>query len=133
MTFPQRISYITLGARDMATLREFYAGLGWKERPGSNDDFAAYEAGATIVTLYPIQRLGEEAAPGEQLPASVWNGVTFGVNVENARAVDDAFHSAVAAGAQAVAYPVKREWGGYSGYFADPEGNRWEITWSPDQ
>jgi len=133
MTFPQRISYITLGARDMATLREFYAGLGWKERPGSNDDFAAYEAGATIVTLYPIQRLGEEAAPGEQLPASVWNGVTFGVNVENARAVDDAFHSAVAAGAQAVADPVKREWGGYSGYFADPEGNRWEITWSPDQ
>lgn len=133
MTLPQRISYITLGARDMATLRAFYAGLGWQERPGSNDDFAAYEAGATLVTLYPIQRLVEEAAPGEMVPASGWNGVTFGVNVENARAVDDAFHSAVAAGAQAVADPVKREWGGYSGYFADPEGNRWEITWAPDQ
>jgi predicted lactoylglutathione lyase len=116
----------------MATLRAFYAGLGWQERPGSNDDFAAYEAGATLVTLYPLQRLGGEAAPGELLPASGWNGVTFGVNVENARAVDDAFHSAVAAGAQAVADPVKREWGGYSAYFADPEGNRWEITWAPD-
>jgi uncharacterized glyoxalase superfamily protein PhnB len=45
--------------------------------------------------------------------------------------VDDAVTSAVNAGATAVASPVERDWGGYSGYFADPEGYRWEIAWAP--
>lgn len=131
MSLPQRISYITLGARDMAALRAFYAGLGWRERPGSNDDFATYEAATTLLALYPLGRLGEEAAPGERLPEAGWNGVTLGINVDSAEAVDEAFRSALAAGARAVADPVRREWGGYSGYIADPEGNRWEITWAP--
>ena len=133
MTFPQRISYITLGARNMATLRTFYARMGWQERGGSNDHFATYDAGAVLLALYPIGRLGEEAAPGERPPPeSGWNGVTLGVNVERPQYVDDAVRSAVAAGARAVADPVKREWGGYSGYIKDPEGNRWEIAWAPE-
>ncbi len=131
MTFPQRISYITLGTRDMAALRAFYSRIGWQERSGSNDDFATYEAGTTLLALYPIERLGQEAAPGERPPEWGWNGVTLGVNVERQQDVDDAVQSAVAAGAQAVADPVKREWGGYSGYITDPEGNRWEIAWAP--
>ena len=132
MTLPQRLNYLTLGARNMAALRGFYAGLGWQERPGSNDNFAAYQAGTVLLTLYPLGLLGEEAAPGEPLPESGWNGVTLGINVESTDAVDQAFRDAAAAGAQAVADPVKRGWGGYSGYIADPEGNRWEITWAPE-
>ena len=131
MGFPQRISYITLGARDMSTLRAFYAALGWQERPGSTDDFATYEAGTVLLALYPLGKLGHEAAPGEQLPGSVWNGITLGVNVESIQAVDETFRFALAAGARAIAEPVKRVWGGYSGYMADPEGNRWEIAWAP--
>ena len=131
MTIPQRISYITLGARDMRTLRAFYAEMDWQERPGSSDDFATYEAGAVLLALYPLGQLGQEAAPGEPLPGSVWNGITLGVNVESTQAVDETFRSALAAGARAIANPVKREWGGYSGYIADPEGNRWEIAWAP--
>lgn len=132
MTFPQRISYLTFGARDMAALRRFYTGLGWEERPGSGDDFATYQLGPVVLALYPVGRLGAEAAPGEPLPASDWNGVTLGINVESAQAVDDMFRSAVAAGARAIGDPIKREWGGYSGYLADPEGNRWEVTWAPE-
>jgi predicted lactoylglutathione lyase len=124
MTIPQRISYITLGARDMRTLRAFYAEMDWQERPGSSDDVATYEAGAVLLALYPLGQLGQEAAPGEPLPGSVWNGITLGVNVESTQAVDETFRSALAAGARAIADPVKREWGGYSGYIADPEGNR---------
>ena len=130
VTFPQRISYITLGVRDMPTLRAFYAELGWQERPGSSDDFATYEAGGVLLALYPLGQLGQEAAPGEPMPGRAWNGITLGVNVESTEAVDETFRSALAAGARAVAGPVKREWGGYSGYIADPEGNRWEITWA---
>ena len=91
MTFPQRISYITLGARDMPTLRAFYAELGWQERPGSSDDFATFEAGAVLLALYPLGKLGQEAAPGEPLPGSVWNGITLGVNVESSDVVDETF------------------------------------------
>ncbi len=131
MTFPQRINYITLGARDMATLRAFYAGVGWSERPGSSDEFATYEAGTTLLALYPIGQLGEEAAPGERSPESGWKGFTLGINLESTRAVDDTFQSAVALGARPVVAPVTRAWGGYSGYFSDPEDNRWEITWAP--
>jgi predicted lactoylglutathione lyase len=115
----------------MPTLRAFYAELGWKERPGSSDDFATYEAGGVLLALYPLGQLGQEAAPGEPMPGTAWNGITLGVNVESTEVVDETFRSALSAGARAVAGPVKREWGGYSGYIADPEGNRWEITWAP--
>jgi predicted lactoylglutathione lyase len=133
MTLPQRISYITLGARDMAALRAFYAAMGWSERPGSDDNFATYEVGSALLALYPMERLGQEAASGEQAPgASHWNGITLGVNVGSSQDVDQIFEASVAAGARAVANPVDREWGGYSGYISDPEGNRWEITWAPE-
>lgn len=115
MTSPRRISYITLGVRDMPTLRAFYAELGWQERSGSNDDFATYEAGGVLLALYPLEQLSQEAAPGEPMPGRGWNGITLAVNVESTEAVDKTFGSAVAAGALAVAGPVKREWGGYSG------------------
>ena len=132
MGLPQRISFVTLGARDISTLRAFYGALGWVERPGSDDSFAAFDVGTTRLALYPLTQLRDEAAPDEATQPGGWNGVTFGVNVETPRAVDDAYRLALAAGARAIAEPVKREWGGYSGYVADPEGNRWELAWAPD-
>jgi predicted lactoylglutathione lyase len=130
VTLPQRLSFVILGARNMTVLREFYAALGWSERPGSDDNFAAFDAESDVLALYPIERLGAEAAPSEPLPEPGWNGVTLGINVENADAVDEAFTVAQAAGAHSIASPVRREWGGYSTYVVDPEGNRWEIAWA---
>src|SRR5579863_3254630 len=108
MNFPQQISYLTLGARDMTVLRAFYRGLGWHERLGSSDDFATYEVGGILLALYPLVLLGREAAPHEPLPEPGWNGVTLGVNVESTLAVDETFRSAVAAGGRRVADPVER-------------------------
>jgi hypothetical protein len=71
------------------------------------------------------------AVPGHASPEPGWNGVTIGVNVDSASMVDEAFRSVVEAGATAVAEPVKRGWGGYSGYVADSEGHRWKITLAP--
>jgi uncharacterized glyoxalase superfamily protein PhnB len=131
MTFPQTLSYVTLGTRSMATLRAFYARLGWAERPGSTDEFATFEVGSVLLALYPLSLLSAEAAPGAALPESSWRGVTLATNVDSTDAVDDAFEAALKAGATSIAEPVQREWGGYSGYVADPEGNRWEIAWAP--
>jgi uncharacterized glyoxalase superfamily protein PhnB len=57
--------------------------------------------------------------------------VTLAINVDGRDAVDDGYTAALSAGATSVAEPVQRDWGGYSGYIADPEGNRWEIAWAP--
>ena len=88
--------------------------------------------GSVRLALYPIELLNAEAAPGEVVIASgSWNGTTVSVNVATRDEVDVAIAAAVAAGANAVGSPVEREWGGYTGYFADPEGHRWEIAWAP--
>jgi catechol 2,3-dioxygenase-like lactoylglutathione lyase family enzyme len=128
---PQRLTYITLGARDMPELRAFYGDLGWQERDGSSNEFTTFDTGGLVLALYPLDRLAAEAAPGEPAPPTSWNGVTLGLNVDSVEAVDAGVRTAVSAGATVVARPVRREWGGYSAYIADPEGNRWEITWAP--
>ena len=132
MAVPQRISFITLGARDLPRLRAFYAAWGWQELPGGEEDFAQFQAGGVRMALYPVDLLGEEAAPGHAPPPpGAWNGIALAVNVATAEDVRTAHRAAVAAGAEPVSAPVRREWGGVSGYVADPEGNRWEIAWLP--
>jgi catechol 2,3-dioxygenase-like lactoylglutathione lyase family enzyme len=132
VTSPQRISFVTLGARDLPGLRRFYQAWGWPERDGGGDGFAQFQAGGVRLALYPLPLLRDEAAPGAPLaPPGTFTGVTLAINVDGREAVDAAHAHALAAGATRVADPVAREWGGYSGYVADPEGNRWEIAWLP--
>ena len=132
MGVPQRLSFVTLGARDVARLRAFYGAWGWQERDGGSDAFAQFDLGGVRLALFPLAELGAEAAPGEPLPAAGrWSGVTLAVNVPGRDDVDRVHAAACAAGARSVAGPVEREWGGRSGYVADPEGTRWEIAWLP--
>ena len=129
---PSRISFITLGARDVAALRRFYTAMGWTENAGSSDDFASFTAGSVRLALYPLEALGAEAAPGARAPEQGgWNGTTLAVNLPSREQAERAWRAAVDAGAEAVAPPVAREWGGFSGYVADPEGNRWEVAYAP--
>jgi uncharacterized protein len=128
-SIPPRLSVVTLGARDLPSLRSFYRGLGWSELPASDDSWAAFHLGGVLLTLYPLDDLAAEAAPDRAAPCG-WSGVTLACNVDTADGVDAAFAAAVAAGATPVAEPVDRPWGGRSGYVADPEDNRWEIAWA---
>ncbi|MFB2597496.1 VOC family protein [Herbiconiux sp. P17] len=129
MSMPPRLSVVTVGARDLPRLRRFYAGLGWQEVSGSDDDWAAYLLGGVLFALYPVEALAREAAAGAT--SAGWSGVTLACNVDSAADVDAAFEAAIRAGATTIAEPATREWGGRSGYIADPEGNRWEIAWAP--
>jgi uncharacterized protein len=129
----RKLSFVTLGALDLPSLREFYRAWGWRELPEGDDDWAAFDAGGTLLALYPLTLLGGEAAPGAALPdPGRWNGITLAVNVKAPELVDDGYHNALGAGATGIAEPRAREWGGRSGYVADPEGNRWEIAWAPN-
>lgn len=129
---PARLSLVTLGARDLPRLRAFYEAMGWVPRPGSGDDFASFLLGGVLLALYPGELLRGEAAPdlAPPVPGS-WNGITLALNVDDRAQVDEVFAGAVEAGARPVSPPVDREWGGRSGYIADPEENRWEIAWAP--
>ena len=131
VTLPQRLSFVTLGARNMTVLRGFYASLGWSERPGSDDNFATYEAGGVLLALYPLERLGAEAAPTDPLPPPGWNGITLGINVESASAVEEAFEVAQAGRGASDRLAGQTRVGWLPAYMADPEGNRWEIAWAP--
>lgn len=128
---PQRMTFVTLGTRDMRRARRFYGAWGWQERAGSSDEFAQFGMGGVRLALYPLDLLGREAAPGAALPSGEWNGVTLAINVESREAVDRVYRVATGSGAEEIAEPVDREWGGYSAYVADPEGQRWEIAWNP--
>jgi uncharacterized protein len=129
---PQRMTAVTLGARSVPVLRAFYAATGWRENEGSDDTFSSFTLSGVRLALYPMDLLRDEAAPREPVvtPPS-WNGTTLALNVSTRDEVDAAIATAVAAGARAIGSPVERDWGGYSGYFADPEGQRWEIAWAP--
>src|SRR5688572_20471811 len=127
---PHRLSVVTVGAHDVAALRAFYERLGWTTTsPG--EDFAAFPLGGAVFTIYDMAELAEEAG-GRPPPApGSFRGVTMAVNVDEIEQVDQAIAAARAAGATLLAEPVTRDWGGRSGYFADPEGNAWEVAWLP--
>ena len=132
MTIPQRMTTVTFGARGVPTLRAFYGAIGWRENDGSDDTFTSFTMGTARLALYPLELLGDEAAPSETvIGADVWNGMTLSLNVGTREAVDEAMRTAQTAGATLIGSPAEREWGGYSGYFADPEGHRWEVAWAP--
>lgn len=94
--------------------------------------FASFDCGSVKLALYPLELLQQEAAPTSLAPQpGRWTGITLAVNLGDADEVNRAYADALAAGAVAVGEPTNREWGGYSGYIADPEGNRWELAWAP--
>lgn len=93
--------------------------------PGSSDDWAGFLLGGVVLALYPRATLAEETGAG-----MYGSGFTLAVNVDSPEKVEEAYETALWAGAGAVAEPQERKWGGRSAYFADPEGNRWEIAYN---
>ena len=128
---PARLSVVTLGARDLETLRGFYVGLGWPLAI-ELEDFAAFELSGAVLALFPLDQLAEDA----RVAAAVADdggirGFSLAINVERAEQVDATIEAARAAGGRVTKEAVTAEWGGRSAYFADPEGNFWEVAWVP--
>jgi uncharacterized protein len=134
VTTPARVTFVTIGARDITSLRAFYGRVGFTDLNPTIPDLASFLAGGVILALYDIEKLVEEADPGQAAPAAGggWNGVGLACNVDRKDEVDAAWQAWVDAGATPIHAPVERaDIGVRSGYVADPEGNRWEIAWAP--
>ena len=94
------------------------------------DDFAAFQTRGAVFTLYALDQLVADTN-ADAVSSGGFNGVTPAVNVDERDQVDGAIEAAKEAGARVVKPPVDMEWGGRSGYFADPEDNYWEVAWVP--
>ncbi len=124
-----RISMITLGVEDLEKAVKFYEeGLGFPKRE-SSPDVAFFPLNGTWLGLYPREALAEDALVSAE--GSGFNNFALAHNVPSEKEVDETIAQAVAAGATLVKPPQTVFWGGYSGYFKDPDGHLWEVAYNP--
>ena len=124
-----RLSIITLGVKDLEASRRFYRdGLGLPMRDGP-DEIAFFTTSGTWLGLYARNALAQDAEVGSE--GSGFRAFTIAHNVRTKEEVDATLAQAVAAGGTLQKKAHMASWGGYSGYFADPDGFLWEVAWNP--
>ncbi len=126
---PATLHIVTLGVADLARSIAFYSALGWEQRGDPRQGIVWFRTSGSWIGLFGYAALAADAgleAP-ETLPA--YRGVTLAVDLPSEAAVDKAFAAALAAGAGLVKAAERADWGGYSGYVADPDGHLWEVAW----
>ena len=125
----QRVSLITLGVEDLARSRAFYERLGWKRSMKNVEGVAFFQAGGMALALWSRADLAEDARLSPE--GSGFRGVALAYNTRTKEEVDAVLAEAVAAGATLPKPAQDMFWGGYAGYFADPDGHLWEVAWNP--
>jgi uncharacterized glyoxalase superfamily protein PhnB len=125
----QRLSLVTLGVADLDRSRRFYETLGWR-RHGAHAEVVFFQVGGMVLALWSRQSLAADAhVPAE---GSGFAGIALAYNTRSREEVDAVLDEAKAAGATIRKPAEDTFWGGYCGYFADPDGHLWEVAWNPD-
>jgi catechol 2,3-dioxygenase-like lactoylglutathione lyase family enzyme len=126
----QHLHIITLGVRDFKTSYQFYTTkLGWKPSSASNDDIAFFQTSGVVFAIYPREKLAEDAVISPE--GSGFSGITLAFNARSEVEVDEIISDLKSKGVKIVKEPQKVFWGGYSSYFADPDGYCWEVAHNP--
>jgi len=124
-----RLSFVTLGVADLAQAIAFYRDVLGLPQRRSSTAISFFELGKTWLALYPRELLAEDATvPAE---GSGFRGFTLAHNVKTREEVDGLLAHVAAHGGRIVKPARDADWGGYSGYFADPDGFLWEVAWNP--
>ena len=125
-----RISMVSLGVADLERATTFYQeGLGLPRLKPYKDTITFFDLNGSWLGLYPWDLLAEDA--GVSPSGEGYRGVALAHNLHTKEAVDELMQQAVAAGATLIKEPQEVFWGGYSGYFADPDGHLWELAYNP--
>ena len=126
----QRLSVVTLGVADLRRARRFYeTGLGWAAARGSSEHIVFFQAGGMVVALFPRAELAKDASIADD--GRGFGGIALAQVLRTKEEVDAALAQAKAAGGRILKAAQDAFWGGYSGYFADPDGYPWEVAWNP--
>ena len=131
MGIPARMSVVTLGVADLERSKNFYEALGWERTASSNEEICWYRTADSYLGLYPHDLLAADA----NLPATpraAFGGITLAICVGSEEEVTTAIAEAAGVGAEVIKPPQRAEWGGFSGYFADPDGHPWEVAYNPN-
>jgi predicted lactoylglutathione lyase len=125
----QRISLVTFGVKDLAVSRRFYVdGLGWKP-VSENKEIVFFQTGGIIFAIFLRDNLAEDFQADPRTFGMAAMALAYNVRAKSE--VDPLLKQAAAAGAKILKPAREASWGGYSGYFADPDGFAWEIAWNP--
>jgi catechol 2,3-dioxygenase-like lactoylglutathione lyase family enzyme len=129
-----RISVITLGVADLNRSFQFYKeGLGFPTKMTPDGGIVLFATSGTRMFIYPYAKLADDVGIKADRPAAAgrrFAGITFGHCVRKKELVDEVLKQAEAAGGKIVKPAREASWGGYSGYFSDPDGYLWEIAYS---
>lgn len=125
-----RINLVTLGVADISRSRAFYERLGLTASKSSNENVAFFNANGVVLGIFGHDALAADAHV-EAAPPPAFRGISLAWNAESESTVDAIVAHAVEVGAKLVKQPQKVFWGGYSGYFSDPDGHLWEVAYNP--
>jgi catechol 2,3-dioxygenase-like lactoylglutathione lyase family enzyme len=125
----QRLSLVTLGVTDLPRARRFYEdGLGWT-KGNVEDEVAFYQLNGLVLALWTRADLAEDAQVTDT--GATFSGMSIAFNTRSHDEVDEVLAQVTAAGGTILKAGEEQVWGGYSGYFADPDGHPWEVAWNP--
>ncbi len=126
----QKLNLITLGVKELAVSLAFYRdGLGWEPSNASQNSIIFFDLGGVGLALYPRNLLAEDITVSAE--GTGFSGITLAHNAKSIEEVDAVLSKAEKAGAKIIKKAQNVFWGGYSGYFADPDGHLWEVAWNP--
>jgi len=128
---PSRVTIVTLGVRDLARSTAFYTRV-FGVTPPPHEGISFFHLPGTVVALYPLDRLAKDIGPDVTVPKpGTFSGITLAHNARSKADVLAIFEHLRAVGATIVKPPQDVFWGGFSGYFSDPDGYYWEVAWAP--
>lgn len=131
MSVPGQLNIVTLGVADLPRSVAFYEALGWAKTKSSSEEIAWFRLAGCYLGLFPYDELAADAQL-EASPRHPFGGFTLAINVSSPEEVLAGLTSAESAGAKIVKPATKMDWGGFSGYFADPDGFPWEVCHNPN-
>ena len=125
----QRVSLITLGVKNLDQSRAFYERLGWRRSALGAEGVAFFQVGGLILSLFPREHLAKDAALSPE--GSGFCGIALAYNTRSKEEAQEVLAEAERAGGRILKPAQDTFWGGYSGYFSDPDGFPWEVAWNP--